>query len=108
MLKRKLPPWLALVALLVFAASTRAEDSLPELIRRVKPSVVSVITYNAAGEVSIDYGKSWSNWYNQPTAQLYHVSTDNAFPYRVYGAQQDSGTVAVPSRSDFGAISWRD
>ena len=53
MLKRKLPPWLALVALLVFAASTRAEDSLPELIRRVKPSVVSVITYNAAGEVAL-------------------------------------------------------
>jgi hypothetical protein len=53
MLKRKLPPWLALVAFLVFAASTRAEDSLPELIRRVKPSVVSVITYNANGEIAL-------------------------------------------------------
>jgi Flp pilus assembly protein TadD len=54
MLKRKLSPWLALPAILfIFAASARAEDSLPELIRRVKPSVVSVITYNAAGEVAL-------------------------------------------------------
>jgi len=55
MLKRKLPPWLALPALFVLFAATsaRAEDSLPELIRRVKPSVVSVITYNAAGEVAL-------------------------------------------------------
>ena len=60
------------------------------------------------GIVSVNGGKTWSNWYNQPTAQLYHVSTDNAFPYRVYATQQDSGSVAVPSRSDFGEISWRD
>ena len=53
MLKRKLPPWLALLALFFFAASARAQDSLPELIRRVKPSVVSVITYNASGEVAL-------------------------------------------------------
>jgi tetratricopeptide (TPR) repeat protein len=54
MLKRKLPPWLALLALLFFcAASARADESLPELIRRVKPSVVSVITYNANGEVAL-------------------------------------------------------
>ena len=43
-------------------------------------------------------GKTWSSWYNQPTAQIYHVSTDNRFPYWVYGAQQDSGAVALPSR----------
>ena len=60
------------------------------------------------GIVSVDAGKTWSNWYTQPTAQLYHVSTDNAFPYRVYATQQDSGSVAVPSRSDFGEISFRD
>jgi tetratricopeptide (TPR) repeat protein len=53
MLKRKLPPWLALALLFVFAQSTAAEESLPELIRRVKPSVVSIITYNARGEVQI-------------------------------------------------------
>ncbi len=48
--------------------------------------------------VSVDGGKSWSSWYNQPTGQFYHVSTDNRFPYRVYGAQQDSGAASVDSR----------
>jgi photosystem II stability/assembly factor-like uncharacterized protein len=54
--------------------------------------------------ISVDSGKTWSSWYNQPTGQFYHVSTDNAFPYRVYGAQQDSGTAGVLSRSDYGEI----
>ncbi len=58
--------------------------------------------------ISVDAGKSWSSWYNQPTGQFYHVSTDNAFPYRVYGAQQDSGTAAVLSRSDYGEILAQD
>ena len=58
--------------------------------------------------VSVDAGASWSSWYNQPTGQFYHVITDDRFPYRVYAAQQDSGSVAVPNRSDFGAISYRD
>lgn len=58
--------------------------------------------------ISLDGGKTWSTWYNQPTGQLYHVSTDNHFPYDVYGAQQDSGSVAIPSRSDFGRIRDRD
>jgi photosystem II stability/assembly factor-like uncharacterized protein len=50
--------------------------------------------------ITLDGGKTWSSWYNQPTAQIYHVSTDNRFPYWVYGAQQDSGAVALPSRTD--------
>jgi photosystem II stability/assembly factor-like uncharacterized protein len=58
--------------------------------------------------VSLDRGKTWSTWYNQPTAQLYHVITDNQFPYVVYGAQQDSGSAAVPSRTDHGQITPRD
>ncbi len=49
--------------------------------------------------VSVDGGTSWSSWYNQPTAQLYHIVTDNRFPYWVYGSQQDSGAIAVPSRT---------
>ncbi len=52
--------------------------------------------------ITLDGGKTWSSWYNQPTAQIYHVSTDNRFPYWVYGAQQDSGAVALPSRTDGG------
>jgi photosystem II stability/assembly factor-like uncharacterized protein len=47
--------------------------------------------------VTLNGGRTWSSWHNQPTAQMYHVSTDNRFPYRVYGAQQDSGAVALPS-----------
>ena len=58
--------------------------------------------------ISVDGGKVWSSWYNQPTGQLYHVTTDNQFPFVAYAAQQDSGTVAVPDRSDFGEISYRD
>jgi len=58
--------------------------------------------------ISVDAGKTWTSWYNQPTAQLYHVATDNHFPYNVYASQQDSGTVAVPSRTDHGQISEYD
>ena len=59
--------------------------------------------------ISVDGGKTWSSWFNQPTAQMYHVTTDNQFPnYYVYGAQQDSGTVATASRSDYGSITYRD
>lgn len=58
--------------------------------------------------VSLDHGRTWTSWYNQPTAQLYHVTTDHSFPYTVYGAQQDSGSIAVASRSDHGHIDTRD
>jgi photosystem II stability/assembly factor-like uncharacterized protein len=58
--------------------------------------------------ISVDGGHTWSEWFNQPTGQLYHVVTDNEFPYRAYAAQQDSGSVAVSSRSDFGQITFRD
>ena len=50
--------------------------------------------------VTVNGGRTWSSWFNQPTAQFYHVSTDNRFPYRIYGSQQDSGAASVPSRSD--------
>ena len=53
--------------------------------------------------VTVNGGRTWSSWYNQPTAQMYHVSVDNRFPYRVYGAQQDSGAVGIPSRSTYDA-----
>ena len=58
--------------------------------------------------ISVDGGESWSSWYNQPTGQFYHVTTDNTFPYRVYGAQQDSGTAVIWSRSDYGEITNRE
>jgi photosystem II stability/assembly factor-like uncharacterized protein len=49
--------------------------------------------------VTVDGAKTWSSWYNQPTGQFYHIITDNRFPYWVYGSQQDSGGMAVPSRT---------
>lgn len=58
--------------------------------------------------VSVNGGETWSSWYNQPTGQFYHVTTDDKFPYYVYAAQQDSGTAAVASRSDYGEITYRD
>ena len=58
--------------------------------------------------VSVDGGLTWSSWYNQPTAQIYHVVTDNQFPYHVYGAQQDSGTIVVPSATNHHEIDGRD
>jgi photosystem II stability/assembly factor-like uncharacterized protein len=58
--------------------------------------------------VSVDGGRTWSSWYNQPTAQFYHVAVDNEFPYHVYGAQQDSGSVYILSRGNDGSITFRD
>lgn len=58
--------------------------------------------------ISVDGGHTWTEWFNQPTGQMYHVITDKAFPYRLYASQQDSGSVAVLSRSDFGMITYRD
>jgi photosystem II stability/assembly factor-like uncharacterized protein len=60
----------------------------------------AVVTFNG--------GESWSSWFNQPTGQFYRVAVDNGFPYRIYSGQQDSGTVSIASRSDYGRISFRD
>src|SRR5947207_10516577 len=58
--------------------------------------------------VTVNGGKSWSSWYNQSTAQLYHVSADNGFPYWLYSGQQESGSVGIKSRGDEGEITFRD
>ena len=58
--------------------------------------------------ISVNGGQTWSSWYNQPTAQFYHVITDNQFPYWVYGAQQESGSAGVASRGRDGQITFRD
>jgi photosystem II stability/assembly factor-like uncharacterized protein len=67
-----------------------------------------VLGVDQGTSISLDRGKTWTTWYNQPTAQLYHVTTDHRFPYTIYGAQQDSGSVAVRSRSDHGHLDTRD
>ncbi|HEY6767225.1 MAG TPA: hypothetical protein VI386_20890 [Candidatus Sulfotelmatobacter sp.] len=73
-----------------------------------KNSASMVLGTDQGTTVSLNRGQTWSTWYNQPTAQLYHVITDNQFPYVVYGAQQDSGSAAVLSRTDHGQITPRD
>ncbi len=58
--------------------------------------------------ITVNGGRTWSSWYNQPTAQLYHVATDDQFPYWVYGGQQESGAIGTASRGNGGQISFRD
>jgi photosystem II stability/assembly factor-like uncharacterized protein len=67
-----------------------------------------IVGSDQGATISVDRGRTWSSWNNQPTAQFYHVSTDNRYPYYVYGAQQDSGTAAVASRGDYGRITSRE
>jgi photosystem II stability/assembly factor-like uncharacterized protein len=71
------------------------------------PEIILLIADQGA-VISVNGGKTWSSWYNQPTAQMYHVSTDNAFPYRVCSGQQESGSACVLSRSDNGRITFMD
>ena len=58
--------------------------------------------------VTVNGGETWSSWYNQPTAQMYHVAADNAFPYRVCSGQQESGSACVSSRGNDGQITFRE
>ena len=67
-----------------------------------------IIASDQGAVVTVDGGKTWSSWYNQPTAQFYHVATDGRFPYWIYGAQQDTGAAATPSRTDYRSITLRD
>ena len=71
------------------------------------PRIIALSSDQGAA-ISVNGGATWSSWYNQPTAQFYHVTTDNKFPYWVYGAQQESGSAGTASRSDYGEITFRD
>ncbi len=69
---------------------------------------IILLTSDQGAIVTVNGGETWSSWYNQPTAQHYHVITDNAFPYRVYGSQQESGSAGVLSRGNDGQITFRE
>jgi len=69
---------------------------------------IILIASDQGAIVTVNGGQTFSSWYNQPTAQFYHVSTDNAFPYNVYGGQQESGSVGIASRGNDGNISYRE
>lgn len=83
-------------------------DDYHELWVDAKNSSRMILGTDQGTSISLNYGKTWSTWYNQGTAQFYHVITDNHFPYVLYGAQQDSGAAAVYSRTDHGQITPRD
>ncbi len=76
-------------------------------INPLDPQII-LLASDQGATISVNGGQTWSSWYNQPTAQFYHVITDNRFPYWVYGGQQESGSAGVASRSDYGEITFRD
>ena len=71
------------------------------------PNIILVVSDQGA-IVTVNGGQTWSSWYNQPTAQLYHVGITNTFPYRVCAGQQESGSVCILSRGNDGEITFRD
>ena len=90
-----------------FKGAPGGDDYQRIWISSENPQIIALSSDQGA-VVSVNGGVTWSTWYNQPTGQFYHVTTDNRFPYWVYGAQQESGSVATLSRSDFGEITFRD
>ncbi len=69
---------------------------------------VMILVADQGAIITVNGGESWSSWYNQPTAQMYHVGTDNSFPYRVCSGQQESGSACVSSRGAYGEITMRE
>ncbi len=90
-----------------FKGAPGGDDYQRIWISAENPQVIA-LSADQGAEISVNGGATWSSWYNQPTAQFYHVTTDNRFPYWVYGAQQESGSVATQSRSDYGEITFRE
>jgi hypothetical protein len=67
-----------------------------------------VVASDQGTVISVNGGRTWSDWYNQPTGQFYHLAADRRFPYWIYSGQQDSGTVGAASRNDYGVLGPRD
>jgi photosystem II stability/assembly factor-like uncharacterized protein len=76
----------------------------------INPDIPNIllIACDQGAIVTVNGGETFSSWYNQPTAQFYHVSTDNAFPYNVYGGQQESGSIGIASRGNDGEVTFRE
>ncbi len=90
-----------------FKGAPGGEDYQNGWINPGNPDIM-LLTVDQGAVVTLNGGRSWSSWYNQPTAALYHAAADNAFPYRVCSGQQESGSVCISSRGNYGAISDRD
>ena len=76
-------------------------------INPLQPEIMLFVTDQGA-TITVNGGRTWSSWYNQPTSQLYHVTADNQFPYWIYGGQQESGAIGIASRGNGGQISLRE
>lgn len=76
-------------------------------INPLHPHILLLVSDQGA-TISVNNGRTWSSWYNQPTAQIYHVAATNTFPYQVCGGQQESGSVCIASRGNDGEITFRD
>lgn len=76
-------------------------------INPMNPQII-LIASDQGAIITVNGGETFSSWYNQPTAQFYHVSADNAFPYNIYSGQQESGSVGIASRGNDGQIGFRE
>ena len=90
-----------------FRGAPGGDDYQRPWINPTNPDIIGLASDQGA-IITLNGGRTWSSWYNQPTAQLYHVAADNAFPYRLCSGQQESGSACVASRGDDGHITFRD
>lgn len=90
-----------------FRGAPGGDDYQQAWINPRNPDIIAMSSDQGA-IISLNGGETWSSFYNQPTAAMYHVSTDNSFPYRVCSGQQESGSVCIRSRGDNGEITWQD
>ncbi|MEP6708028.1 MAG: glycoside hydrolase, partial [Pyrinomonadaceae bacterium] len=90
-----------------FRGAPGGDDYQNVWINPNNPDVI-ILGSDQGAVITANGGKSWSSWYNQSTAQMYHVSADNAFPYRLCGGQQESGSACVASRGNDGEITFRE
>jgi photosystem II stability/assembly factor-like uncharacterized protein len=90
-----------------FRGAPGGDDYQNLWINPTDPNIILLVSDQGA-LVTVNGGVTWSSWYNQPTAQIYHVAVTPTFPYRVCGGQQESGSVCISSRGHDGVITFRD
>jgi photosystem II stability/assembly factor-like uncharacterized protein len=90
-----------------FRGAPGGDDYQQIWINPNNPDIIAISSDQGA-IITVNGGQSFSSWYNQPTAQMYHVNADNAFPYRLCSGQQESGSACVSSRGDYGEITMRE
>src|SRR6202030_3727720 len=90
-----------------FRGAPGGDDYQNLWINPTDPNIILLVSDQGA-LVTVNRGDTWSSWYNQPTAQIYHVSVTPTSPYRVCGGQQESGSVCISSRGHDGVITFRD